>query len=140
MRVTGVSAFRLDQPFRDGPYICSGGRSALGFDSLVVRIDTDRGITGWGEMAPLGAFYDPAFAAGARSAFAELAPKLLGSDPAQLVALDRQMGCLLKGHPYAKAAIDRACWDALGKAADLPLAELLGGRFGSSVNLYRSVS
>jgi L-alanine-DL-glutamate epimerase-like enolase superfamily enzyme len=140
VRITGISGHRQDQPFRDGPYVCSGGRSALGFDSLIVRIDTDRGITGWGEMAPLGAFYDPAFAAGARSAFAELAPKLLGRDPSQLIALDRQMEFLLKGHPYAKAAIDMACWDALGKAAGLPLAELLGGRFGDSVDLYRSVS
>ena len=122
MRITKISGYRQDQPFRDGPYICSGGRSALGFDSLVVRIDTNRGITGWGEMAPLGAFYDPAFAAGARSAFAELAPKLLGSDPSQLVALDRQMEFLLKGHPYAKAAIARR--ENLKRSADELRAQL----------------
>jgi cis-L-3-hydroxyproline dehydratase len=46
----------------------------------------------------------------------------------------------LKGHPYAKAAVDMACWDLLGKAASLPLAELLGGRYGESVALYRSVA
>ena len=68
MRIKDILAYRLDQPFRDGPYTCSGGRSALGFDSLVVRLVTDQGIEGWGDMAPLGAFYDPAFAAGARAA------------------------------------------------------------------------
>ncbi|HTO84726.1 MAG TPA: mandelate racemase/muconate lactonizing enzyme family protein [Methylomirabilota bacterium] len=140
MRITGISGYRLDLPFRDGPYVCSGGRSALGFDTLIVAIATDAGITGWGEMAPLGAFYDPAFAAGARAAFEELAPKLLGDDPTQVNALARRMDHLLKGHPYAKAAIDMACWDILGKAAGLPLAELLGGRFGTHVDLYRSVS
>ena len=140
MRILAITGYRLDQPFRDGPYVCSGGRSALGFDSLVVAIETDAGITGWGEMAPLGAFYDPAFAAGARAAFGELAPALLGSDPAQLTALARRMEHLMKGHPYAKSAIDMACWDILGKAAGLPLAELLGGRFGTHVDLYRSVS
>jgi len=140
LRILSISGYRQDQPFRDGPYICSGGRSALGFDSLVVRIETDAGVTGWGEMAPLGAFYDPAFAAGARGAFGELAPALIGEDPAQLIAVDRRMDFLLKGHPYAKAAIDMACWDILGKAAGLPLAELLGGRFGQHVNLYRSIS
>jgi cis-L-3-hydroxyproline dehydratase len=140
LRILSIAGYRLDQPFRDGPYVCSGGRSALGFDSLVARIETDAGITGWGEMAPLGAFYDPAFAAGARGAFAELAPALIGDDPAQLVAIDRRMDFLLKGHPYAKSAIDMACWDILGKAAGLPLAELLGGRFGHQVDLYRSVS
>lgn len=139
MRIRRIAGYRLDQPFRDGPYVCSGGRTALGFDSLVVAIETDSGITGWGEMAPLGAFYDPAFAAGARAAFAELAPALIGADPRQLTALERHMDFLLKGHPYAKSAIDMACWDILGKTAGLPLAELLGGRFGDAVDLYRSV-
>jgi cis-L-3-hydroxyproline dehydratase len=139
LHIQGVTAYRLDQPFRDGPYTCSGGRSALGFDSLVLRLETDEGIDGWGEMAPLGAFYDPAFAAGARAALAELAPSLLGTDPRQVAALDRRLNFLLKGHPYAKSAIDMACWDILGKAAGLPLAELTGGRYGEAVDLYRSV-
>jgi L-alanine-DL-glutamate epimerase-like enolase superfamily enzyme len=53
MRITSITGYRQDQPFRDGPYICSGGRSALGFDSIICAIATDAGITGWGEMAPL---------------------------------------------------------------------------------------
>ncbi len=139
MRVTGVTAYRLEQPFRDGAYICSGGRSALGFDSTVVRLDTDAGLVGWGEMAPLGAFYDAAFAAGARAALHELAPIVLGEDPTQITALGRRMDFHLKGHPYAKSALDMACWDLLGQKAGLPLAELLGGRYGQTVDLYRSI-
>jgi L-alanine-DL-glutamate epimerase-like enolase superfamily enzyme len=140
MRITGVTAYRLDLPFRDAPYVCSGGRQAMGFDSLVVRLDTDGEFTGYGEMAPLGAFYDAAFAGGARAALAELAPLLLGQDPTQTVALGRRLDFHLKGHPYAKSAIDMACWDLLGKKADLPLAELLGGRHGTRVDLYRSIA
>lgn len=140
MRIVGITAYRLDQPFRDGAYICSGGRSAMGFDSTVVRLDTDIGLSGWGEMAPLGSFYDAAFAAGGRAALAELGPVVLGQDPTQIVALGRRMDFHLKGHPYAKSALDMACWDLLGKKAGLPLAELLGGRFGESVALYRAVS
>src|SRR6202022_1445928 len=140
LRITGVTAHRLDLPFRDAPYTCSGGRSALGFDSMVVCLDTDAGLQGYGEMAPLGAFYDPAFAAGARAALVELAPLLLGEDPLQVAALGRRMDFHLKGHPYAKSAVDMACWDLLGKQANLPLAELLGGRYGARVDLYRSIA
>ena len=140
MRITKITAYRQDQPFRDGAYTCSGGRSALGFDSTIIRIDTDAGLAGWGEMAPLGAFYDPSFAAGARAALAELAPALVGQDPLQVSAISRRMDHVLKGHPYAKSAIDMACWDLAGKNAGQPLAELLGGRFGETVALYRSVS
>jgi L-alanine-DL-glutamate epimerase-like enolase superfamily enzyme len=139
LRITKITAYRQEQPFRDGAYTCSGGRSALGFDSTIIRIDTDAGLAGWGEMAPLGAFYDPSFAGGARAAIAELAPSLIGEDPLQVTAINRRMDHLLKGHPYAKAAIDMACWDLLGKNAGQPLAELLGGRFGETVALYRSV-
>jgi L-alanine-DL-glutamate epimerase-like enolase superfamily enzyme len=140
LRITGVTGYRLDLPFVHAPYTCSGGRSAMGFDSLVVRIDSDAGLTGWGEMAPLGAFYDPAFAAGARAALMELAPIVLGQDPTQIAKLGRRMDFHLKGHPYAKSAIDMACWDILGKRAELPLADLLGGREGSRVDLYRSIA
>jgi L-alanine-DL-glutamate epimerase-like enolase superfamily enzyme len=140
VRITKITAYRQEQPFRDGPYTCSGGRSALGFDSTIIRLDTDTGLVGWGEMAPLGAFYDPSFAAGARAALAELAPSLVGADPLQIHAINRRMDHVLKGHPYAKSAIDMACWDLIGKNAKQPLAEVLGGRFGESVALYRSVS
>ena len=140
MRITTITAYRQDQPFRDGTYTCSGGRSATGFESTIIRIGTDAGLVGWGEMAPLGAFYDPSFAAGARAALAILAPALIGADPLQANAVNRRMDHVLNGHPYAKAAIDMACWDLAGKNAEQPLAELLGGRFGDSVALYRSVS
>jgi cis-L-3-hydroxyproline dehydratase len=140
LRITGVTAYRLALPFRDAPYTCSGGRSAMGFDSLIVCLDTDAGLQGYGEMAPLGAFYDPAFAAGARAALTELGPLILGQDPTQVVALGRHMDFHLKGHPYTKSAIDMACWDLLGKKANLPLAELLGGRYGTRVDLYRSIA
>ncbi len=140
MKITGIKAYAQHQPFRDGTYTCSGNRSAEGFDSTIVAITTDSGVTGWGEMAPLGSFYAPAFAAGARAGIAELAPYLLGQDPRQLRAIERLMDHRMAGHPYVKAALDMACWDLAASAADQPLAEFLGGRFGPSVDLYRSIS
>jgi L-alanine-DL-glutamate epimerase-like enolase superfamily enzyme len=103
-------------------------------------VQTDAGITGWGEVCPLGPFYLPAYGAGARAGIEELGPHLLGEDPRQLSRLNRRMDAALKGHPYVKSAIDIACWDILGKATDLPVAELLGGRFGPDVELYRAIS
>lgn len=140
MKIAAIKAYAQHQPFRDGTYTCSGGRSAEGFDSTIVAITSDSGITGWGEMAPLGSFYAPAFAAGARAGIAELAPYLLGQDPRQLRAIERVMDHRMAGHPYVKAALDMASWDLAARAADQPLAEFLGGRFGPSVDLYRSIS
>lgn len=140
MKITRITAWRQFQPFRDGTYTCSGGRSAEGFDSTIVRLTTDAGLAGWGEMAPLGAFYAPAFAGGARAGIAELAPRLIGEDPRQLRAVERLMDHHMAGHPYVKSTLDMACWDIAAQAAGLPLAEFLGGRFGETVTLYRSIS
>ncbi len=50
------------------------------------------------------------------------------------------MDAALKGHPYVKSGIDVACWDLLGQASGLPVCELLGGRYGEDVHLYRAIS
>ena len=46
----------------------------------------------------------------------------------------------LLGHPYVKSAIDMACWDLLGKASGKSVCDLMGGKFGDSVALYRAIS
>src|SRR5262249_45248128 len=46
----------------------------------------------------------------------------------------------MRGHSYVKSAIDVACWDILGKACGVPVATLLGGRFGDDFPLYRAIS
>ena len=99
-----------------------------------------RGLTGYGEVCPLGPFYLPAYAAGARAGIAELGPHLLGEDPRQLGRLNRRMDAALQGHPYVKSAIDMACWDILGKATGQPVCVLLGGRYGDDFVLYRAIS
>jgi L-alanine-DL-glutamate epimerase-like enolase superfamily enzyme len=140
MAIVKITVYRQWQPFRDGTYTCSGGRSAEGFDSTIVGIETGDGLTGHGEMAPLGAFYDPSFAEGARAAIRELAPQLVGGDETGIEALYRRMDLLLKGHPYAKSAIDMALWDLAGKRSGLSLSALTGGADGTSLPLYRSIA
>jgi L-alanine-DL-glutamate epimerase-like enolase superfamily enzyme len=140
MRIRRILAYQVDLPLVEGSYRWSGGKSVSVFDSTVVQIDTDAGITGFGEVCPLGPFYLPAYAKGARAGIAELGPHLLGEDPRELAKLDRRMDAALKGHAYVKSAIDMACWDVLGKAAGLPVCTLLGGRYGADFGLYRAIS
>jgi L-alanine-DL-glutamate epimerase-like enolase superfamily enzyme len=140
MRITGISIYQVDLPLHEGSYRWSGGKSVEVFDSTIVRVETDEGLVGYGETCPLGPFYLPAYAAGARAGIAELAPALLGEDPLQPAVLQRRMEALLKGHPYVKSAIDIACWDLLGQACGQPVCTLLGGRYGESFPLYRAIS
>lgn len=140
MKITRITAYQVDLPLHEGRYAWSGGKSVDVFDSTVVRIETDVGLTGHGEVCPLGPAYLPSYAAGARTGIAELAPQLIGADPRALGQINALMDQALKGHPYVKSALDMACWDILGKSTGLPVAMLLGGRFGEAVTLYRAIS
>ena len=117
-----------------------GGKSVSVFDSTIVSVETDEGITGYGEVCPLGPFYLPAYATGARTGIAELAQHLIGEDPTQLLPLNQRMDIALKGHPYVKSGIDIACWDILGKVSNQSVCTLLGGRYGEDFMLYRAIS
>jgi len=140
MRVERIRAYQLDLPLVEGQYNWASGKSVSVFDSTIVRVDTDEGVTGWGEVCPLGAAYLPAFATGARAGIAQLAPALIGVSPCELAKLQRVMDSELKGHPFVKSALDMACWDIFGKAANMPCCELMGGRFGDDFPLYRAIS
>ena len=140
MRIRKISAYQVDLPLHEGSYKWSGGNSVSVFDSTVVAVETDEGITGWGEICPLGPAYLPAYAAGARAGIAELAPALLGADPLALGQLNERMDAAMRGHPYVKSAIDMACWDLLGKVSGLPVATLMGGHVGADFALYRAIS
>lgn len=140
MKITRIFAFRVELPLHERSYNWSGGKSVSVFDSTIVGVETDEGLTGFGEVCPLGPFYLPAYAEGVRAGLRELAPHLIGFDPRELAKLNQRMDAALKGHPYVKSGIDIACWDILGKATALPVCVLMGGRFGDSVRLYRAIS
>ena len=140
MKITRISAYRVELPLIAGSYNWSFGRSIDSYDSTIVGIDTDTGLSGWGEACQLGPAYLPAYAAGTRTGIAEVAPHLIGADPTETDRVYWRMDMALKGHPYVKTAIDNACWDILGQAAGLPVSTLLGGRHGDDLALYRSIS
>lgn len=140
MGIKAIRAYRVDLPLHEGSYNWSGGKSVSVFDSTVVEVETTEGVTGWGEVCPLGPFYLPAYADGVRAGLRELGPHLIGYDACEIGVLNSRMDSALQGHPYVKSGIDMACWDILGKASGLPVCRLLGGRYGEDVTLYRAIS
>ncbi len=140
MRIVRITAHQVDLPLVEGNYAWSGGKSVSVFDSTVVRVETDTGMTGVGEVCPLGRAYLPSYPEGVRVGIGVLAPTLLGMDPTQLGPLNRAMDRALKGHPYVKSPIDMACWDIVGQATGQSVCTLLGGRYGDDFPLYRAIS
>ncbi|HVY52356.1 MAG TPA: cis-3-hydroxy-L-proline dehydratase [Devosia sp.] len=140
MKITAIRVYQVDLPLREGRYSWSGGNFMEVFDSTVVAVETDAGITGYAECCPLGSAYLPSYAKGVRAGLAEIGPKLIGQDPTDLWPLNHLMDSVLRGHPYVKAPIDIACWDILGQVAGLPVYRLLGGGAQEKIALYRAIS
>ncbi|WP_424988310.1 mandelate racemase/muconate lactonizing enzyme family protein [Microbulbifer sp. S227A] len=127
MKITAITVYQVDLPLAQ-PYWLSGGRLKFEtLDSTFVRVDTDAGITGWGEGCPWGHTYLPAHGPGIRAGIGTMAGFVLGLDPRRHLAVERAMDLALPGHLYAKSPIDMACWDIAGQAAGLPIADLMGG-------------
>lgn len=123
-----------------GKFVISGGKIASSQDSTIVRIETDNGLVGWGEQCVFSPGYLVAHGEGARAALTLLAPALIGMDPTQIEIVYQKMETTLSGHYYAKAAIDIACWDLLGKIAGMSVSNLLGGTYRTSIPLYAPIS
>ena len=127
MKITAITVFQVDLPL-EFPYWLSGGRLKFEMlDATFVRIDTDAGLTGWGEGTPWGHTYVPAHGPGIRAGIETMAPFVIGLDPRRVLDVERAMDLALPAHLYAKSPIDMACWDIAGQAAGLPIADLMGG-------------
>ena len=141
MKIKSIDAYQITYKYAEkGVYSMSGSRSLESFLSTIVKVTSDDGTVGYGEVCPLGSNYMEAYALGVVSGIRELAPVLIGRDPCRLHAINHLMDGALEGHAYVKSPLDIACWDLLGRSAGLPIATLLGGRQSDSYPLYRAIS
>jgi L-rhamnonate dehydratase len=140
MRITDVEAIVLRQPDALDPTIADGSQ-----DALVVRITTDAGIVGYGEVDSLPAVVKAIIEAPRSHKFASgLAALLIGQDPLATGPLWQRMfqGSLYYGRRgavvHAISGLEIALWDIAGKAAGQPIHALLGGAHRSHIRAYAS--
>lgn len=129
MKITAITAiplsFRLDQ----GKTVTMGIGSTTKRDTIIVRVETSEGITGYGEA-------HPGRSPGAVVSLIHntLAPMLIGMSATDVIGVWKRVHRMqLSSHGVGSGAslglsgIDMALWDIRGKAAKMPLYELLGG-------------
>ena len=152
MRITDVVAYSVKHPqqYLFGDPATAGSRYFLrpgfptvysaGIETLLVKVETDAGLVGWGEaLAPVVPESVAAVVVGL------LRPLVLGADPRDVEPLwDRLYGSMrVRGHLTglfvdACAAVDIALWDLFGKAVGQPVSRLLGGRRRERLAVYHS--
>jgi L-alanine-DL-glutamate epimerase-like enolase superfamily enzyme len=106
---------------------------------VLVRVETDEGVTGIGEASPMSA---PLIVAAIKHS---LAPLAIGQDPTRIESLHERLAIgtyKLEGRLQmcALSGIELACWDLKGKALGVPVHQLLGGAYRDRVRMYLTLS
>jgi D-galactarolactone cycloisomerase len=142
MKITKIETMVVNMPMIiEGAVVPKqGGRPRTSMDTLLVRVETDAGVTGWGE-----GFGHRIFPATRAALDTLVGPMCVGRDPTAIAALadelQRNLAGVGRNGPamYALSAIDIALWDIAGKLAGQPLYRLLGGAPRARLPAYASL-
>src|SRR6266566_2493577 len=140
MKITGVESIPVRVPIR--PELAIRGKGGYHSESpfLLVKVHTNDGITGLGEVSCTPRWSGEDQVTAAHFIRTILAPVLEGHDPRHIEALTARLRGALAGHPFTKAALEMALWDILGKAIGMPVYRLLGGPVREFVPTKWSIS
>ena len=113
---------------------------------VLVRAVSEHGVVGWGEAPALkdwggefGRYFgeSPPIVETVISNY--LAPAVVGLDVGNIVAAHAQMDAVIKGYPYAKAAVEFALYDLAARSMRQPVHMLLGGRVRDRIPVTHSI-
>lgn len=145
MKITGAEVFLVALPPRREHSWASKMDTPIGHHA-VVRLDTDEGVSGWGESPAIATWggahmrqYGETPVTVRHLVLDYLLPAIEGHDPADVGLLHQRMDKVVKGHPYAKAALDIACHDVAGRALGVPVWRLLGGKRRDGIEIAHSL-
>ncbi len=145
MKIAGCEVFLIAVPSRREHTWASKMETPIGHHAIV-RVDTDEGVSGWGEAPAIATW------GGAHMRYYGETPETVKHivesyllrairevDPAEIAVVHSRMDRVVKGHPYAKAAVDMACHDLAGKQLGVPVWKLLGGRQRDAIEVTHSL-
>jgi muconate cycloisomerase len=144
MKITQIDILRVAVPRRRLHRMASMATAAGRY--VILRLHTDEGITGLGEATVMrewggdhGMYYGESPGTTLTVLQEDLFPAIRGRDPFDVEQILELMDRTIKGYPYAKAAIDLALHDIIGKASGLPVHQLLGGCYRDRIPLAQSL-
>ena len=144
-RLADLSTFVVALPLRR-PHRWVGLDTPVGAGYVVTRATLADGTVGWGEAQPIktwggddAARYGETPKTVVAVIHDHLVPALKDVDLRQIENVHAAMNRTLRGHPYAKAAVEVAVLDAVARGIGVPVYQLLGGRVRDKVELAHSI-
>ena len=124
MTITHITLYRFDIPLKAPVSISLGTIDQA--RNILVTIDTDTGLTGWGEGSPFWMIAGETQASGLAAA-QDMARLLVGRNPLDIEGAVFALTRYLPGHPTTRSAFDMALYDLAAQTAQMPLYQFLGG-------------
>lgn len=138
MRIKEIEVYAIQLPLLE-PFVISYA-TYHSMPSIIVKITTDQGIVGFGEGVPDEHVTGENWESTYHVLKSTIAPRLMGVNPMNIESIHELMDEMIYGVPTAKAAIDIACYDIIGKSLNVPVYHLLGGRYHEHFPLTRVLS
>ena len=138
MKITGLRIRAVNIPLIK-PYTISMVGKVTTTQSVIVEIITDQGLVGIGETDPELMFTGESQQTVMTMLTSHLGPAVMGLDPLNLEGLHVCMNTVCLGNHFAKAALDLACHDILGKYHHAPLYQLFGGMIHPKIEVMWSL-
>jgi len=139
VRIQGIEVMHIKVPLKKIYKLSKVVGTVEYTEPIIIRLHTDKGIVGIGETDSLAPFTEETPETVKSVLENYLKPKIIGMNPMNIVRIHKEMDKIVKGNYLAKAAIDIACHDILGKAAFLPVYYLLGGLLREEIPIAGSL-
>lgn len=128
MKITQVEAIPVNVPLKSGLTTKTSHGEHIDSPYVIVRVHTDTELIGLGE-ATLAPRWSGETSPGCVAILQGLiGPAVVGEDPTRISHLRQKMDRVVRLNPFTKAAVEMALWDLCGKAASVPVYQLLGGK------------
>jgi muconate cycloisomerase len=143
MKIGAIETYTVALPMRRAHISAVGARLRR---YVIVKVTSDDGVEGFGEATVLkewggchGMYFGESHKTVTHVVHDVLVPALRGLDPMDIEAIHTVMDRAIKGHMYAKAAVDIALYDLQGKALGIPAYQLLGGKVRDMIPICHSI-
>ncbi|HZK26089.1 MAG: hypothetical protein GX834_04410 [Clostridiaceae bacterium] len=137
-KITGIEVYPLQAKFKK-PFSFSGGITRVSSNNIIIKITTSEGIVGIGEACPVPGMSGETDVSICKVIKQYFEPALIGKDPLDFAVLTHQLEKLVGKNVVAKAGVNIALYDLVGKMLNVPIYTLLGGKFRDYIDINGSV-
>ncbi|MBM7648392.1 L-alanine-DL-glutamate epimerase-like enolase superfamily enzyme [Bacillus ectoiniformans] len=138
MKIVKADIYGIHLPLRS-PFIISYATFHY-MPSIIIKLETDNGLIGWGEAVPDEHVTGENFHGCIEILRHLLLPAVMDKHPFQIEQIHHIMNQTIASNPAAKAAIDIACYDLMGKALNQPIYEIIGGKYHNELTYPKVLS